>query len=178
MMLAQNPIDWAMTLEHSVTVGVILFGGYGLSWIAVRLFGREGIIAQMNDTMREIKDLVGNQQVVCTQHAGAMNHMCAAEEAMSKQIGEAIVIAASDRDDIRNEVGVILDHTTKMDMWQRQNPNEFKAIHAFDAILALVNTAERISERLEHGEAVLTDIRQVRAEITEIRARIQDKAEQ
>jgi len=106
-----------------------------------------------------------------------MNHMCAAEEAMSKQIGEAIVIAASDRDNIRNEVGVILDHTTKMDMWQRQNPNEFKAIHAFDAILALVNTAERISERLEHGEAVLTDIRQVRAEITEIRARIQDKQE-
>ena len=133
MTLAQNPIDWAMTLEHSVTLGVILFGGYGLAWIAVRLFGKEGIIAQMNDTMREIKDLIANQQVICTKHAGAMNHICAAEEAMSKTLGEAIVIAASDREDIHAGVQAILDHTTKMDMWQRQNPNEFKAVHAFDA---------------------------------------------
>ena len=172
-MIAQSPIDWVMTLEHSVTIGVILFCGYGLSWIAIRLFGKEGYTEKMNETLGSIKDLIANQQIICTRHAGAMNEVCAVQQAASKQIDEAIVIAAGDRKEINSTVSTILDHTTKMDMWQRQNVNEFRAVHAFDAILSLVNSAERIAEHLEHGDTIMNHIRQAKVEIIEIKSRMQ-----
>lgn len=172
MIISQTPIDWALTLEHSVTIGVIMFCGYGLAWIAVRLFGKGGLIAGMNDTMVQIKDLIGNQQVVCAKHVGTMDHICAVEETMLRQMGEAVVVAVAEREQIKDNVTEILDHAKSLKLWGSQNVKEFKITPAFDAIIALVTTAERIAEHLQHGEPVIKDIRLLKAEITAIKESI------
>lgn len=172
MVLAQSPIDWASTLEHSVTIGVLLFGGYGLAWVAVKLFGKGGYTERMNDTLSDIKDLVGNQQVLCTKHAGAVERMCVVEETLARTVGEAVVAATSDRKEISDNVDRILDHTTKTDMWGRQNVDEYRVIPALDAMLAAVDTAERVAGHCNHADEVVKEIRDLKHEVVEIKARI------
>ena len=77
------PLPWADVLNHSVAIGVVLFFGVGLRWVALRLFGVDGIItrsmATSSESLEKNTRLLGTmaeanaaQMQLCSRHAAAM----------------------------------------------------------------------------------------------------------
>jgi len=140
--------------EHGTSIVVVAVFLWLVIWFARQLAGKDGAIPKITTTLIELKDLGVNQQTLCTRHSNAMDIIA--------QWGDKVEGAAN--------------HSKEMhDTWAHVNTDEFRVIPALDAMMSACDTCERVSSHCEHGEEVAKEIRQLKGEIVNIKARVRNE---
>ena len=189
---------WGELVQHTVTGAVVVFCGYGLAWIGIRLFGRgDGIITQAADratetmernskTLSELKDLNEKQQTLCTLHAGSMKSLEDFSDQMIQLhtdpnstfatvgIREQLKEIDETAKDVKEHVDVAAQYQQEI---SQSGLDEFRVIPALDAMMAACDTCGRVASHCNTSEKVAEEITKLKSSIVEIKAELRREKE-
>ena len=170
MIFAQTPLAWPEILNHSVAIGVVLFFGIGLAWVARRLFGVDGIITRQTDvasasletttktlvaqtiTLDKLEANATAQQGLCVRHASALETVGGSMAAVDQSLAATREASES----VAKE-------------WGHVNHQEFRTPPILDALTHTVDMLEKMEIRRGHADECREEFALLRSQIAEIK---------